>query len=37
MLLKRKRKNDIVSIEMSIFAFLKVVNSFLVKEGYLGN
>ena len=37
MLLKKERKNDIVSIEMSIFAYLKVVNSFLVKEGYLGN
>lgn len=37
MLLKKKRENDVVSIEMSIFAYLKVVNSFLVKEGYLGN
>ncbi len=37
MLLKKERENDVVSIEMSIFAYLKVVNSFLVKEGYLGN
>ena len=37
MLLKRKRENDVVSIKMSLFAYLKVVNSFLVKEGYLGN
>ncbi len=36
-MLLKKRENDVVSIKMSIFAYLKVVNSFLVKEGYLGN
>ena len=33
MLLKRKRENDVVSIKMSIFAYLKMVNGFLGKEG----
>ncbi len=33
MLLKKKRENDVVSIKMSIFVYLKVVNSFLEKEG----